>query len=238
MATTPNPPPQSPSPNPQPSPATLLASSLNDTKPHLLLAATGSVATIKLPLIISSLSALNPTLSIRLILSKSATTFLAGQSPEQPPLSSLLALPTVAAIYTDADEWAPPWTRDAKILHIELRRWAHVLVIAPLSANALAKVTAGMCDDLLTSVVRAWDVRGGRKIVAAPAMNEMMWRHPVTARQVRVLREEWEWWEVLMPQVKELACGDVGEGGMCDWREVVRVVGERLEGSRCLVQGD
>lgn len=113
-----------------------------------------------------------------------------------------------------------------------------MLVIAPLSANALAKVTAGMCDDLLTSVVRAWDVRGGRKIVAAPAMNEMMWRHPVTARQVRVLREEWEWWEVLMPQVKELACGDVGEGGMCDWREVVRVVGERLEGSRCLVQGD
>ena len=96
-----------------------------------------------------------------------------------------------------------------------------------MSANLLAKVTAGLCDDLLTSVVRAWDVR--RRIVAAPAMNEMMWRHPVTEKQVRALREEWDWWEVLGPQVrKELACGDVGVGAMCDWREIVGVIEERL----------
>ncbi|KAL9007344.1 MAG: hypothetical protein Q9173_007357, partial [Seirophora scorigena] len=148
-------------------------------------------------------------------------------SPSQPPLSRLLALPNVDGLYHDADEWTAPWTRDAKILHIELRRWAHLLVIAPMSANLLAKVTGGLCDDLLTNVVRAWDVTRG--IVAAPAMNQLMWEHPVTARQMRTLREEWAWVEVVGPQVKALACGDLGMGGMCEWEELVEVVVRRLE---------
>lgn len=45
------------------------------------------------------------------------------------------------------------------VVHIELRRWADALVIAPLSANTLAKLAGGLCDNLLTCVVRAWDVR-------------------------------------------------------------------------------
>lgn len=62
------------------------------------------------------------------------------------------------------------------MLHIELRRWTHVLAIVPLSANTLAKVVNGVCDNLLTSVVRAWDADGridGRRkrILVAPAMN-------------------------------------------------------------------
>lgn len=62
------------------------------------------------------------------------------------------------------------------MLHIELRRWAHLLAIVPLSANTLAKVVNGVCDNLLTSVVRAWDADGridGRRkrILVAPAMN-------------------------------------------------------------------
>ncbi|KAI4090889.1 MAG: hypothetical protein LQ348_006789 [Seirophora lacunosa] len=230
METT-NPPVDFPAPPPPATPAAATAASavslaLNDGKKHLLLAASGSVATIKLPLILSSLST-HPNLSIRLILTRAATHFLAGQSPSQPPLSHLLALPNLDGLYHDADEWAAPWTRDAKILHIELRRWAHLLVIAPMSANLLAKVTAGLCDDLLTNVVRAWDVTRG--IVAAPAMNQLMWEHPVTAKQMRVLREEWAWVEVVGPQVKALACGDLGMGGMCEWEELVEVVVRRLE---------
>ncbi|CAF9938669.1 MAG: hypothetical protein HETSPECPRED_001148 [Heterodermia speciosa] len=206
-------------------PAAAVAEAINDGKRHLLLAASGSVATIKLPLILSSL-ANHPNLSIRLVITKAASHFLAGQSVEQPPLSSLTSLPNVDAIYIDDDEWIEPWTRRSRILHIELRRWAHLLVIAPMSADLLAKVTGGLCDDLLTSVVRAWDVKRG--IVAAPAMNQLMWEHPVTAKQVAVLVDEWEWFEVLMPQVKVLACGDVGQGGMCDWSEIVAVIENRL----------
>lgn len=226
----------------------------NDGKRHLLLAASGSVATIKIPNILQALSH-HPNLSIRLILTKSAANFLGGQSSEQPHLSSLLEINNVEAIYLDEDEWLRPWRRGDAILHIELRRWAHILVIAPLSANTLAKITAGFSDNLLTSVVRAWDTMGllgdmsdalppGKKrIVVAAAMNTAMWRHPVTNRSIRLLEEDWGvgadgengestgegWFEVLRPQEKELAFGDVGDGAMRDWKEIVKTIEKRLK---------
>ncbi|KAI9931222.1 hypothetical protein ASPWEDRAFT_34237 [Aspergillus wentii DTO 134E9] len=213
-----------------PSPAAELAAAINDGKTHLLLAASGSVAVIKLPLIISSLQDY-PNLSIRIILTKSATHFLAGQSPEQPTVASLSSLPNVDSVYQDEDEWVEPWTREAKILHIEARRWAHLLAVIPMSANLLAKITGGICDNLLTNVIRAWDVDPlnprKRKILVAPSMNTMMWIHPLTAKQLGIL-EEWDWFEVLPAQVKTLACGDTGQGGMCDWNEVVSVIKQRL----------
>jgi phosphopantothenoylcysteine decarboxylase len=133
---------------------------LNDSKAHCLLAASGSVATIKLPPVIQALSFYSTRLSIRIILTSSAARFLAGQSSEQPSLDELSRMPNVDGIYLDADEWAIPWTRGAKILHIELRRWADLLVIAPLSANTLAKMAAGFCGNLLMSTIRAWDASG------------------------------------------------------------------------------
>ncbi|KAI0184468.1 flavoprotein [Xylaria flabelliformis] len=223
-----------------------LTASLNDGKTHLLLACSGSVATIKLPNIIQALSKYpSSQLSIRVVLTPSASRFLAGQSKEQPTVSGISNLPNVDAVegrhthhlqYIDADEWKVPWVRGAGILHIELRRWADMLVIAPLSANTLAKIVGGFSDSLLTSVVRAWDPWGEldtnsapaattstagqtdtttqgatvismtpdgtdgitrnrrlkkRCILVAPAMNTAMWRHPITAKQLRVLEEEW-----------------------------------------------
>ena len=225
-------------------PAAAIAAALHDGKKHLLLAASGSVATIKLPLIISSL-ANNPNLSIRIILTKSAARFLAGQSPEQPTVASLSLLPKVDSVHQDEDEWIEPWKRDAKILHIELRRWAHLLAIVPMSANLLAKVTGGFSDDLLTSIIRAWDINPMNpkrpRIIVAPAMNSFMWAHPVTAKQIQILDEEWGvngpnpaegWFEVLPPQVKTLACGDTGQGGMRHWQEIVAVIEERLSLAR------
>jgi phosphopantothenoylcysteine decarboxylase len=222
----------------------------NDGKKHLLLAASGSVATIKIANIVDALSH-HPNLSIILLLTQSATNFLAGQSAEQPHLHSLLSINNVDHILLDEEEWIHPWKRGSGVLHIELRRWADILVIAPLSANTLAKIVGGFSDNLLTSVVRAWDttgeieavrgedgewVRKRKRILVAPSMNTAMWRHPVTKRQIRVLEEEWGvgegkegWFEVLRPMEKELACGDVGDGAMKDWREIVGVVEERLE---------
>lgn len=225
--------------------AATVARALNDGKIHVLLAASGSVATIKLPQIVTALGR-HPNVSIRVVLTASAARFLAGQSAEQPTVSGLSHLPNVDAVYSDADEWQPSWRRGAPILHVNLRRWADVMVVAPLSANTLAKVVGGMCDNLLTSVARAWDATGEldgeeagrregggkRRILAAPAMNTAMWRHPVTAKQIRVLEEEWGgpdgWWEVLRPVEKTLACGDVGDGAMMAWQDIVRIVEERL----------
>lgn len=237
-----------------------LTASLRDSRIHLLLAASGSVATIKLPLIIQALSR-HPNLSIRVLLTPSARRFLAGQSAEQPTVASLHELPNVDAVYVDEDEWKEPWKRGNGILHIELRRWADMLVIAPLSANTMAKIVWGMADGIITSVVRAWDARGeldsdvgrnttgsgeseqeGRhgkvkRIIVAPAMNTAMWRHPITEQQIRVLSEDWGvggdgdgkgWFEVLTVQQKTLACGDIGDGAMMEWTEIVKLIEDRL----------
>ncbi|TAQ90462.1 hypothetical protein B7494_g1184 [Chlorociboria aeruginascens] len=209
--------------------AEALSAAIQDGKEHLLLAASKFTSHgVTIPLIISALAS-HRNLSIRVIVTKSAAHFLAGQTPEQPTLSSVALLPNVDAVYLDEDEWADPWTRHSKILHIELRRWAHLLVIAPMSANLLAKVAGGLCDDLLTCVIRAWNRE--HTIIAAPAMNVMMWEHPITARQLANLRELCDWFEILPPQVKALACGDVGQGGMCDWNQIVTVITERLMGT-------
>lgn len=132
---------------------------LDDNKWHLLLCASGSVATIKIPNIIAELARYS-NLSIRLILTQSAAQFLKGQSKEQPALGDMLEMQNVDGIYMDHDEWGVPWLRGAKILHIELRRWADLMVVAPLSANTLAKVVGGLCDNLLLSTFRAWDTSG------------------------------------------------------------------------------
>ncbi|RDL37921.1 uncharacterized protein BP5553_05354 [Venustampulla echinocandica] len=226
-------------------PAPSVAADANDdNKIHLLLAASGSVATIKIPNILHALSH-HPNLAIRLILTKSATNFLGGQSAEQPHFESLSKIKNVEGIFLDEDEWGVPWKRGHDILHISLRRWAHILVICPLSANTLAKITGGFSDNLLTSVVRAWDTTGEvgdrkKRIVVAPAMNTAMWNHRITNKQISVLEQEWGirenvkenesqgWFEVLRPMEKELACGDVGDGAMKDWKEIVGVIEERL----------
>jgi phosphopantothenoylcysteine decarboxylase len=227
----------------------------SDGKFHILVAASGSVATIKIPQILQAFSK-HPNVSVRVILTAAAKAFLAGQSGEQPPLQELASTPNVEAIYDDSHEWAHPWTRNAPILHIELRRWADIMVIAPLSANSLAKIVNGIADGLLTSVVRAWDTdskvdgpgKAGKKfIVVAPAMNTAMWRQPITARQIRILEEDWGvksrsadvssrdteadvegWFQVLPPIGKLLACGDIGLGAMAEWQGIVDVIEETL----------
>ncbi|KAI1112152.1 flavoprotein [Nemania sp. NC0429] len=207
-----------------------LTDSLRDGKVHLLLGCSGSVATIKLPNIIQALSKYSSdVLSIRVILTPSASLFLSGQSREQPTVSALSTLPNVDGQYVDADEWKRPWVRGGGIMHIELRRWADLFVIAPLSANTMAKIVGGFADGLLTSVVRAWDpwgkldattanpttqgqeATGGRRrskkrrIMVAPAMNTAMWQHPITAKQLRVLEEEWG---VQKPSASKVQPGD------------------------------
>ena len=227
---------------------------LHDDKIHVLLCASGSVATIKIPNILNALSR-HTNVRIRLIFTSAAANFLQGQSEEQPSLEDIEAFPNVDGIYCDEDEWSEPWVRGNKILHIELRRWAHMMLIAPLSANELAKITQGWSDNLLLSVVRAWDTTGlvdpvrsipgvqwaqgnegeakKKRILVAPSMNTAMWLQPVTKKHVQVLEDEWGvanggWFEVLHPMEKELACGDVGGGAMKDWNEIVRIVENRL----------
>lgn len=223
------------------------ADHFNDGKKHLLLCASGSVATIKIPNIIQALSH-HSNLSIRLIFTKPAEQFLQAQADEQPSIADIAAYKNVDGIYFDEDEWAKPWVRGDSILHIELRRWADLMAIVPLSANSLAKLALGISEDLLSSVARAWDTTGTidpprldvelgppgtkKRIMIAPAMNTAMWEHPVTAKHISTL-ESWSterggWIEILYPIQKNLACGDTGSGAMKDWKEITRALEDRL----------
>uniref|UniRef100_A0AAQ5Z1V2 Phosphopantothenoylcysteine decarboxylase n=1 Tax=Amphiprion ocellaris TaxID=80972 RepID=A0AAQ5Z1V2_AMPOC len=128
-------------------------------------------------------------------------------------------------IYTDKDEWEL-WTRRSDpVLHIELRRWADLLVIAPLDANTLGKIASGICDNLLTCVVRAWDT--SRPLLFCPAMNTAMWLHPITAQQVSKLKE---FGYVEIPCIaKKLVCGDEGKGAMAEVSTIVSTVKQYLQ---------
>jgi phosphopantothenoylcysteine decarboxylase len=143
-------------------------------------------------------------------------------------------------VILDEDEWpgreaGHRWQRGEPVVHIELRRWAELLLIAPLDANTLAKLALGLCDNCLTCVWRAWD--RSRPVVLAPAMNTLMWEHPATARHLQQITDDFgveppvgENWSdgptlrLVAPVSKRLACEDVGIGAMASVEEIVSVV--------------
>jgi phosphopantothenoylcysteine decarboxylase len=121
-------------------------------------------------------------------------------------------------IFDDASEW-DCWNSHQSVLHIDLRRKADVLVIAPLSMNTLAKFANGICDNLLTSIYRAWDRT--KPIVLAPAANTAMWEHPITMEHISIVQRHVPHLTIWQPVLKELVCGDVGVGGMTEISDIV-----------------
>jgi len=100
--------------------------------------------------------------------------------------------------------------------HIELARWADLVLVAPASADLMARLAAGFGDDLLTTLVLATDA----PLVLAPAMNQGMWRHPATQANVARLRERGV--RLIGPAEGEQACGETGPGRMVEPRDIVR----------------
>ncbi len=99
---------------------------------------------------------------------------------------------------------------EAGMGHIELARWADTILIAPATADLMARLAAGMADDLLTTLCLASDAER----VMAPAMNQAMWAHPATRRNAARLAEDG--WRLLGPDSGDQACGDVGPGRMLE----------------------
>ena len=99
---------------------------------------------------------------------------------------------------------------EAAMGHIELARWAERIVVAPASADLLARLAHGMADDLLTTVCLA----SAAPLYLAPAMNQQMWAHPAVQANVACLRQRGV--QLLGPAAGEQACGDVGSGRMLE----------------------
>ena len=181
---------------------------------NILLGVTGSVAAIKTRELFDALSEFG---TVRVVATKCGRYFL-EQSGFMPNAYN------EGKVYVDADEWPGEYKLGDKVLHIDLRRWASCLVLAPLDANTLAKLHHGMCDNLLTSVFRAWDWT--KPVFMAPAMNTMMWNNPPTEEHYTSLEKRGVM--LIGPVEKRLACDDVGMGAMAPIELIVRKVNERL----------
>ncbi len=214
----------------------------------VLLGVTGSVAAIKTPLLYAALRRQGH--AVRVVATQPSVYFF--DPADLDPLPGAPPRRNLEVVILDEDEWpgrgaGRRWQRSDPVLHIELRRWADLLVIAPLDANTLAKLAGGLADNCLTCVWRAWEP--GRPVVLAPAMNTLMWEHPLTARHLRQLAEDEglmppaglpletlvEWinrhcrrLRVVAPASRVLACGDEGVGALAPPEEIVTAVGEML----------
>lgn len=184
----------------------------------ILLGITGSIAAYKSILLVRLL--VRAGAEVKIVLSPASKDFV-----------SILTLTTLSkhkVLYEIADE-------DTWANHVMLGRWADVMVIAPLSCNTLAKMANGVCDNLLLATY----LSATCPVVVAPAMDEDMWHHPVTKKNIRSLEEFNH--AVVSVGEGELASGLFGEGRMAEPEEIVRFIIEKyfrktiLKGERVLI---
>jgi phosphopantothenoylcysteine decarboxylase len=196
---------------------------------RIVLGVTGSVAAIRTPALYESLCAHGH--AVRIVATEPALHFF------DPDSLTPAADDPSGPVHRDQEEWGSGlYSRDDPVLHIEFRKWADLLVVAPLDANTLAKFALGISDNFLTCIFRAWDFT--RPVVLAPAMNTLMWESPVTLRHLCQLFVDFgdgaahppstleavpdafakhaPWIVVIPPQAKRLACGDIGVGAMAE----------------------
>ncbi|CAH2352993.1 phosphopantothenoylcysteine decarboxylase subunit Sis2p [[Candida] railenensis] len=197
----------------------------DDGKLHVLIGVCGALSVIKVKLIVHKLFEIytQDKISIQLILTEASENFI----PQE--ILHHLENTKKIRIWRDSDEWTTWKTRSDPVLHIELRRWADVLVVCPLTANTLSKISLGMCDNLLTNVIRAWNT--SYPILLAPSMVSYSYNAITTKRQIRLISEEMPWIEILKPVEKVIGSyGDIGMGGMMDWNEIVNRIVMKLGG--------
>jgi phosphopantothenoylcysteine decarboxylase/phosphopantothenate--cysteine ligase len=169
---------------------------------NILIAVTGSISAYKIADVVSELGKRGH--QVQCILTESAAQFvtpLVLETLSGRPVKSALFGPDVSGTE-----------------HIDLARWADVFVVAPITANVLAKLALGLADDLLTTVALATTA----PMLIAPAMNTVMWDHPATQQNLKTLVERGA--AVIDPAAGTLACGEVGVGKLAPLATIVEAI--------------
>ena len=185
---------------------------------HIALGVTGGIAAYKACDLVSRL--VKQGAQVRVVLTEHACRFV-------PPLT----FETLSGNPAYTDTFAPR----AEMEHISLAKWADALVIAPATANCLAKLANGIADDLLSTTALAMNA----PLLIAPAMNANMWRHPATRANLDVLLSRGA--RTVGPGTGRLACGDDDVGRMAEPAEIVEALDALMnprrdfEGRRVLV---
>jgi len=186
---------------------------------NIVLGVSGGIAAYKAPELVRRLQDIGA--AVRVILTPNAARFV-----------SPLSLAAVSNHGVIVEQWGD--SERGGVDHIELARWAELLLIAPATANVLAKLATGIADDALTTYALAHRA----ETVVAPAMNTFMLGHPTVRQNIETLRNRGV--GIIEPVNGLLACGEEGAGKMPDVPELVafvqsRFVARDLEGKRVLV---
>lgn len=168
---------------------------------HVLLGVTGGIAAYKAPAIVSRLKKLG--MEVKVVMTEGATKFVTP-----------LTFQTMSNQVVHVDMFDQLNNMDVE--HIALAKWADVMVIAPATANTIAKLAYGLADNMLTTVALATKV----PILIAPAMNTQMLRAEATQEALKVLKSRKQY-EILPTAEGLLACQDVGEGKMAEPEDIV-----------------
>ncbi len=171
----------------------------------ILIGITSSIAAYRMPNLVSQLAKQGH--EIKTIVTESAKAFVTPQA---------LAVMSKNTCLTDADEWG----NTEHVVHIELAKWCDIFLLAPLTANTLAKIANGLCDNLLTSTVRAL---GRKPLILAPAMNTAMWENPLSVRHIRQTAEIYDV-TLISPVSKKLADGDEGVGALAEDETIIKTL--------------
>ena len=177
------------------------------TNKRVLLGVSAGIAAYKTPDLVRKLTELGA--EVQVILSKNADQFVAP-----------LALQAVSGNPTHS--YAMTAESESGMGHIDLARWADVVLIAPATANLMARLCSGNADELLTTVCVATEA----PIAIAPAMNQQMWQNKATEQNLKTLISRDVW--VLGPDAGEQACGEVGPGRMLQPIEIAQTLAERF----------
>jgi phosphopantothenoylcysteine decarboxylase/phosphopantothenate--cysteine ligase len=175
---------------------------------HILLGVTGGIAAYKSAELVRQLRALRA--RVRVVMTAGAQEFITPLT-----LQALSGNPVCSELL-DPDA-------EAAMGHIELARWADVLLVAPATADFIARLQQGRADDLLTAVALACDA----PVAAAPAMNRAMWENPATQANVATLKARGI--HVFGPAQGEQACGEVGPGRLLEPDELVTALAGLFE---------
>ena len=170
---------------------------------HILLVITGGIAAVKAPELIRSLS--QHGYKITPVLTRAAEKFVT-------PLS--IAALARSRVYTDLFDLKD----ESEMGHIELSRLADLILVAPATANVMAKMAHGISDDLASTILLATDT----SVMIAPSMNVRMWDHPSTQRNLNLLADDGV--KLVGPNVGEMACGEYGLGRMAEVTDIVSAV--------------
>lgn len=167
----------------------------------IVLGVTGSIAAYKAADLTSHLT--KQGCDVRVVMTADALRFITPLA-----FKTLSRHPVVTDLYDEEEGWKPT--------HIELADEADLLLIAPATANNLAKLAAGVADDALTCIALALNPRA--KTLIAPAMNGKMWLHPATQRNVVTLQERGV--QFIGPDQGLLSCGYEGLGRLWDTQKI------------------